>query len=37
MAHFIELHKTDDEQTPICLNVDNIAYIEPNETVTEPI
>lgn len=29
MSHFIELHQTDDEQTAICLNVDNIAYVEP--------
>lgn len=29
MAHFIELHKSGSEDTPICLNVECIAYIEP--------
>lgn len=30
MAHFIELHKNDNEETPIFINVDWIISIEDN-------
>lgn len=31
MAHFIELHQTDKNQTPLCINVEWIYCVEPYE------